>query len=301
MILKQRPIPEELLILRYLQGRLKDLDEDHLKILEKGFAGELQWDSFVIDALTTSSYLLLNDLLLTSSGGQMFQIDSLFLRKKFTIFEVKNYDGEYFLENDRWYSITKTEIQNPLIQLQRTETGFRRLLKDLGIHIPVEAYVVFVNPEFTLFNAPFHPSILLSSQLKRFLQKMKQETHEMTNKGQIIAEKIAACHIEKSPYIRLPSYSYEDLEKGIRCGCCGKFVDLLNQAYIVCNSCGCKEHLEKAILRNIAEYKKLFPEGLLTTSAIFEWCRGIVSEKTIRRILKKNFQIQSSKRHTYFI
>ncbi|MCM3599225.1 NERD domain-containing protein [Robertmurraya korlensis] len=301
MISKQRHIPEELLVLRYLRGRQKELDVEHLKILEKGFSGELQWDSFVIDTLTSSSYLLLNDLLLTSSGGQMFQIDSLLLRKKFFIFEVKNYDGEYFVENDRWYSIGKTEIQNPLIQLQRTETGFRRLLKDLGIHLPVEAYVVFVNPEFTLFNAPHHPSLLLPSQLKRFILKMKQETYEMTKKDQIISNKISACHIEKSPYVRLPSYSYEDLEKGIRCGCCGRFLFPLSQSYVYCEMCRNKEAVETAVLRNVTEYQTLFPQKLVTTIGILEWCGGIVSEKTIRRILKKNFKTQGANRHTHFI
>ncbi len=300
MILKQRSIPEELLILRYLRGRLKDLDEDHLKILEKGFAGELQWDTIVTDALTSSRSLLLNDLLLTS-GGQMFQIDSLLLSKKFTIFEVKNYDGEYFVENDRWYTITKTEIQNPLIQLHRTETAFRRLLRDLGIHIPVEAYVVFVNPEFTLFHAPYHPSILLPSQLKRFLQKIKQETCEITNKDQMVAEKIASCHLKKSPYTRLPCYSYEDLDKGIRCGCCERFLFPLSQSYVYCEICGGKEPVEAAVLRNITEYQTLFPEKLVTTIGILNWCGGIVSEKVIRRILKKNYNTKGSNRHTHFV
>jgi hypothetical protein len=301
MIVKHRSVPEELLILRYLLGRLKEFDEDHLKILEKGFAGELKWDSLCLEALTSSSYLLSNDLLLTSSGGQMFQIDSLLLKKKFTIFEVKNYDGEYFVENDRWYSSTKTEIQNPLIQLQRTETAFRRLLKDLSIHIPVEAYIVFVNPEFTLFNAPHHPSILLPSQLKRFLQKMKLETYEITNTDLIIPEKIAACHIEKSPYIRLPSYNYEDLAKGIRCGCCGEFLYPLSQSYLHCEHCVDKESVDTAVLRNVTEFQKLFPEKLVTTTGILDWCGGIVSEKAIRRILNKNFKSEGANRHTHFV
>lgn len=303
MILKERPIPEELQITRSIKGRMDLAEEVYAQLtnLEKGDAGELYWDSLTTGGLNPSSYLILNDLLLTNSGGQIFQIDSLLLRKKFTIFEVKNYDGEYFVENDRWYTLSKTEIQNPLIQLQRTETAFRRLLKDLNIHIPVETYVVFVNPEFTLFNAPLHPSILLPSMLKRFLQKMKQETYELNNKDLTIAEKIIPCHMEKSPYTRLPAYSYERLEKGVPCVSCGKFVTLLNLAYMVCNSCGCKVPIETAILRNIAEFQKLFPEKLVTTSSIYEWCGEIVSEKTIRRILKKNYQVQSSKRYTHFI
>lgn len=303
MILKERPIPEELQIKRSIKGRMDLAEEVQVQLtnLEKGYAGELYWDSLTTGGLNPSSYLMLNDLLLTNSGGQILQIDSLLLRKKFTIFEVKNYDGEYFVENDRWYTLSKTEIQNPLIQLQRTETAFRRLLKDLNIHIPVETYVVFVNPEFTLFNAPLHPSILLPSMLKRFLQKMKQETYELNNKDLTIAEKIISCHMEKSPYTRLPAYSYERLEKGVPCVSCGEFLYPLSQSYVQCKSCGGKESVKTAVLRNVAEYQKLFPERLITTKDIFDWCGGISSEKAIRRILKSNFKAIGANRHTYFV
>ena len=303
MIRKERSIPEELLVTRYLEKRMELSEEAQGQLikLEKGFAGELFWDSFITAGLPPSSYLMLSDLLLKNNNGESFQIDSLFLTSKFTIFEIKNYDGEYLIENNRWYTLFKTDIQNPLIQLQRTETAFRRLLKDLNLHIPVEAYVVFVNPEFTLYNAPLNPSIILPSQLKRFLQKMKQDTYETNARDLTIAEKIVSFHIKKSPYARQPIYRYEQLGKGVPCGCCGKFTNLLNLAYTVCKLCGYKESIETAILRNITEFQILFPEKVVTTSTIYEWSGKIVSEKTIRRILKKNFQIQSSKRYTYFV
>jgi hypothetical protein len=303
MILKERPIPEKLLVLRYLERRMELSEEVQAQLihLEKGYAGELYWDSFITEGFPSPSYLLLNDLLLKNNGGQFFQMDSLLLRKKFMIFEVKNYDGEYLVENDRWYTLSKTEIQNPLIQLERTETAFRRLLQDLNIHIPVEAYVVFVNPEFTLFNAPINPSIILPSQLKRFLQKMKQETYETNDRDLTIAEKILSCHIEKSPFTQLPSYSYERLGRGIPCVCCGEFLYLLNQSSVQCDSCGVKESVETAIIRNVSEYQKLFPERLVTTKDIFEWCGGICSEKVVRRILKSSFVAKGANRHTFFV
>lgn len=301
MIIKQRTVPKELLILRYLDKRMKLLEVDRLEKLEKGYAGELQWDYLMTNGLSSPNYLMMNDLLLTNSGGHTFQIDSLLLKRKFIIFEVKNFDGEYFLENNRWYTIKKVEIQSPLIQLQRTETAFRRLLKDLGINIPVEAYLVFVNPEFTLFHAPIQSSILLPSQLNRFIQTANHGNYSITAQDKAHVEKIVSCHLDKNAFERLPNYSYQELTKGIPCSLCGKFLFPFSQSYIYCKSCGYKESVEAAVLRNVLEYQKLFPDKQLTTSSISDWCGGVVSEKSVRRILKKQFISQSSKRYTYFI
>lgn len=280
---------------------MKLLEVDRLEKLEKGYAGELQWDSLITSGLSSSNYLMMNDLLLTNSGGHTFQIDSLLLKRKFIIFEVKNYEGEYFLENNRWYTLSKVEIQSPLIQLQRTEIAFRRLLKDLGINIPVEAYLVFVNPEFTLFHAPIHSSMLLPSQLNRFIQTVNRDNFGITAQDEAHAEEIISCHLDNNPFERLPNYSYQELTKGIPCSLCGKFLFPFSQSYIYCKSCGNKESVEAAVLRSVVEYKKLFPDKQLTTNGVSDWCGEVVSEKSVRRILKKQFISQSSKRYTYFI
>lgn len=301
MIIKQRTVPKELLILRYLDKRMKLLNVDRLEKLEKGYIGELQWDSLLTNGLSSSSYLTMNDLLLTNSQGYTFQIDSLLLRRKFIIFEVKNFEGEYFLDNNRWYTLSKVEIQSPLLQLQRTETAFRRLLKDIGINIPVEAYLVFVNPEFTLFHAPILSSMLLPSQINRFIQTANRDNYGITTQDEATAEKIVSCHLNKNPFERLPNYTYQELTKGIPCSLCGMFLFPFSQSYIYCKSCGNKESVEAAVLRSVVEYQKLFPEAQLTTNGVTDWCGGIVSEKSVRRILKKQFISQSSKRYTYFI
>lgn len=280
---------------------MKLLEVARLEKLEKGYAGELQWDYLMTNGLSSPHYLMMNDLLFTNSGGHTFQIDSLLLKKKFIIFEVKNFDGEYFLENNRWYTIKKTEIQNPLIQLQRTETAFRRLLKDLGINIPVEAYLVFVNPEFTLFHAPIHSSMLLPSQINRFIQNTNRDVYSITAHDEALAERIVSCHLDKNPFERLPNYSYQELIKGIPCSYCGMFLFPCSQSYIYCKSCGNRELVEEAILRSVVEFQKLFPDKLLTTNGVFDWCGGVVSEKSVRRILKKQYISQSSQRYTYFI
>jgi hypothetical protein len=59
---------------------------------------------------------------------------------------------------------------------------------------------------------------------------------------------------------------------------------------LVCDNCGCKEEVESAVLRSVAELLLLFPDQKITTKVILEWCQIVKSEKTIRRILAKNFK-----------
>ncbi len=86
-----------------------------------------------------------------------FQIDSLIITSgTIYFFEIKNYESDYYYESDRFYKNPKTEITNPLHQLSRSELLLRQLIQSIGFNIPVSASVVFINPEFTLYQAPLN-------------------------------------------------------------------------------------------------------------------------------------------------
>ncbi|MCM3764865.1 hypothetical protein [Neobacillus niacini] len=53
----------------------------------------------------------------------------------------------------------------------------------------------------------------------------------------------------------------------------------------MCADCGAEEAVDAAVLRSVRELIMLFPEIKITTSLLHEWCGGMVSRKTIRRIL----------------
>ncbi|GLB59644.1 nuclease-related domain-containing protein [Cytobacillus sp. NCCP-133] len=149
MILKSRAESEELKIFRYLYRRLKLSEKDVNRFwnLEKGFSGELQFDRMLQEG--PSDWIILNGLLL-ESNNTMFQIDTLLIAGgTIYVFEVKNYEGDYYIENERWYSLlSKSEIKNPLLQLQRSETLLRGLLKELGFNLIIKSHLVFINPCF---------------------------------------------------------------------------------------------------------------------------------------------------------
>ena len=123
MIIKPCTASKELLLFRSLNARLElsQKDKQHYIKLEKGFEGEKNFN-LLLDEYP-SNCLILNDLLL-EKNTTLFQIDTLMIApKKIYHFEIKNFEGDYYIENDQWYSAhTKTDIVSPLSQLERSRS-----------------------------------------------------------------------------------------------------------------------------------------------------------------------------------
>ncbi|MDQ0858554.1 nuclease-related domain-containing protein [Bacillus sp. V2I10] len=173
---KSRSQPLELMIYRCLNSRM-DLaakEKNHYMYLVKDCEGEKWFDDWLL--ANAGEGIILNDLLF-EKNNTFYQIDSLFLTTHtIYLFEVKNYEGDFYLENDKWYSSSKLEIKNPLLQLKRNESLFRRLLQENNFSFSIEAYLVFVNPEFHLYQAPSGHPIVFPSQLNRFAEKLNRKT-----------------------------------------------------------------------------------------------------------------------------
>jgi hypothetical protein len=187
--------------------------------------------------------------------------------------------------------IIKTEIKNPLHQLQRNESLFRRLLQDLGFNISIEPYLIFVNPEFQLYQTPLNLPIIFPTQLNRFMDKMKKRPSKLKDSHSKLAKQLLSLHLKEIPYSRLPEYHYEKLEKGIACPLCHTFYKHFTKTTLQCTSCGGREEYSTAVLRSIKEFKLLYPKRKITTNQINEWCHIIKAKKTIRKILSKNFKL----------
>lgn len=287
MILKQRYESKELLILRALNVRMSvsEKERNYYLNLEKGFVGEQQFD-LLLDSLPTEHYIVIHDFIYEISNT-FFQIDTILISgNTIYIFEVKNFEGDFYIEKERWYSVTsENEIKNPLLQLQRCETLFRRLLKELGFVGTIKPYLIFINPEFHLFHAPRNLQIISPTQLNRFLNGIKHNQSFITNQDRIISEKLLTIYLQESPYSRVPNYTYEQLKKGIYCPKCYSFF----RESLLCSKCGYYETLTAAVNRQVLEYNLLFPNEKITTNVVYEWCGGIYSKKVIRTILSRNF------------
>lgn len=288
MIIQQRPEPLELIISCFLVERLV-LPENHITSSEKGYEGELRSDKWLENL--TDNWLVLHGLLLENHGSR-FQIDTLIIaHEKIYILDVKNYEGDYYLEDDKWFTKTNSNLKNPLHQLIRCETLLRKLLLELGYNYPIESYLIFNNPEFHLYTTTFNPSIVFPTQLNRFLKILNTHPLKLNSKHLKLANQLASLHIVESPYTRLPPYTFEQIKKGLLCPDCRTvFLEVCNGIFI-CGHCGCRESVDAAVMRNVKEYRMLFPDRKITTKDIFEWCGYVLSKKTIRRVLLQHFSI----------
>jgi hypothetical protein len=288
MIIQQRPEPLEIIISRLLFER-HVLPDNNITSCEKGYEGELRSDKWLENL--TDNWLVLHGLLLEYHGSR-FQIDTLIIaHEKIYILDVKNYEGDYYLEDDKWFTKTNSNLKNPLHQLIRCETLLQSLLLELGYDYPIESYLIFNNPEFHLYMTTFIPSIVFPAQLNRFLKKLNSRPKKLNTNYHTLAQQLASLHIIESPYTRLPPYTFEQVKKGLLCPDCRKFFLEVCNGVFICGHCGCRERVDSAIMRNVKEYRLLFPDQKITTKLIYEWCGCVLSKKTIRRVLLQHFSL----------
>lgn len=301
MILKYRYEPEELKLLQCLHGRMRLSPKDYSLFLnlEKGFSGEKKFDELLEHP--PEEWIILNDLLFDYSNT-LFQIDSLlFTGGCIYLFEVKNYEGDFYIEQNRWYTVpANTEVKNPLLQLQRSESLLRRLLQKLGVETPLKALLIFINPEFQLYQATMNLPAIFPAQINRFIDKLKLKSQPANKNHLMLADKLLSLHLEDIPYGRRFEYTFEGLEKGVKCASCQHFMDRLHRAALVCKNCGYKEDVELAIVRSVKEFRVMFPDMMLTTNIVHEWCSDIISKKKIRKILSNNFNHIIHGKTSYF-
>jgi len=303
MIYKPRTIPRELEIYQLLNSRkdLLDNERKHFYALQKGYEGELLFDN-ITSSVITAECLILNDLLLPHNKNT-FQIDSLIIAPEtIYIIEVKNFEGDYFYERDRLYTRVPphSEVTNPLIQLNRSESFFRQLLEKLGNNMTIQSYVVFVNPEFTLYQAPINKQFVYPGQINRFLKNIRTMSLKLDNNHFALADKLKYLHNPNAPFYFPPSYQYEELQKGFPCSYCDSLEFTTKGPYCYCLMCSKKETMEKRILRIVHHFKMLFPEKKITTNAIFDWGNGKLSNRGIRRVLQKNLNIKGVHQWSYY-
>jgi hypothetical protein len=302
IVVKARCESEELLTFRSLNVRmcLSFGDAHYYSNLEKGYRGELEFDRMAESHLS-DDWIAVNDLLL-KYHNKIFQIDSLFVRHGLIFLnDVKNFDGDYIIKDRQWFTAFGNEIDDPLEQIDRCESRLRQLCHNLGFSFPIESRLVFVNPEFYLFQAPLNLPIIYPAHLNRYMNQLNEKTGKLTERDFKLTKKLASLHIRKSPFTNVPPYTYEQLKKGIACASGDGFMRVSNKEKLVCSKCGCVESVETAVLRNVAELKMLFPDLKITTNVIYDWCGGSIRKRRIMGILMVNFNYQGHGKSAHYI
>ncbi|WP_277679087.1 nuclease-related domain-containing protein [Gracilibacillus dipsosauri] len=300
MIIKEREEPDELRIFSSLHRRrsLSEKEKKYFKSMQKGYTGEKHFDS-LMKQLTCPHYLL-NDLRF-KHHNHFFQIDAiLLLANEIYLFEIKNFEGEFYYDSEKLQMKKQIEVSDPLLQLQKSESLLRQLLQSHHYNIRIQGFVVFVHPEFTLYQAPLNKPIILPTQINQFIRQLNKMTSPLKRQSDNVAQFLKTMHIEKPPITNIPPYTFDQLHKGIPCINCHAFSLSVIGHHCICKNCGTKESIEKAVMRNVKEFKLLFPKEQVRTTMIQEWCDLIISKERIQRILGKNFHKESDKQWAYY-
>ena len=115
MIKKSLTKSADLIILGSLNTRMTLSKEDKQNFLtkKKGYEGEVIFNSMT--EKLECDCLILNDLFFDFNNTK-FQIDSLVIMQRLIYLnEVKNFEGDYYYENNKFYSINEKERKDPLL------------------------------------------------------------------------------------------------------------------------------------------------------------------------------------------
>nr|WP_275670732.1 nuclease-related domain-containing protein [Neobacillus notoginsengisoli] len=240
--------------------------------------------------------------MLLELNGSYFQLDTVIISGGVIhLIDTKNYSDDYFWENGKLYFLsTKKECKNPVEQLNRGLLLFKQLLHSLKLNYLVEAFAIFIHPEFTLYQAPTDLPIIHPTQVKRFIDELDKTKSVLNDGHKKLAQALISLNQPKNPFEKLPEYKYEQLRKGIFSKCCETQLFVVNLNRFLCLKCGESEKIEDAIIRNVNEYKFLFPDRKITTSSIQEWCQTGLSKRTITRVLKKHFTAFGNTSNTFY-
>lgn len=293
MIIKEREPSTQLETLRALKRRSNLLNPqmNSIQHMVKGYQGECRFDEMLKEL--KCECLILNDLTLRING-RTCQIDTLLIAGEgVTLYEVKNYEGEFVYNEDKLkiVSVSK-EISNPMHQLSRTSNLFRQLMEDQHANFPLESYIVYINEQFTLFNAPVNSPIVLPTMLAQHIKKLSNERRMLNKNHHRFAETLKQLDQPELSYFTFPGYDYQELKKGAFCRECESVLGKPIGRVCECAGCGFKEVSTDVIKRQINEYILLFPENKLTTHDIYDWIGKLFSKKSIRSVLLKNFELK---------
>lgn len=300
MLVKPRTKSITHLILESLHYRMNLFADDKRKYNNqiKGFQGEQVFDRFINHPQQAG--FIVNDLFLSNKDTN-YQMDSiLILNKELIIYEVKNYTGEYRYKSGSFFSKNGYSLQNPVDQVNRKKSYLNNWLLNNGYSHKVNAYVIFINADFYIYNLPPTNTILFAGQLERHFNALVKASRSVKVQNKKLALALANQHNENYRPDNLPSYGFDSLKKGILCPSCFSFEHTDTRENRICTTCGHKEKIADAIYRSILEFQVLFPESPVSVPMIYEWCDRVYSKARIRRILNQKMNMYSNGPMTYY-
>jgi hypothetical protein len=294
--------PLSLQILEVLRKRkpLSREQQSSYQRLASGYEGEKKFAA-LLKAEFHNPYIPIFSLNLEVNGSECPLDCILIFQHQILILDIKNFQGDYLIENNQWYSVRgKVERKNPIHQLSRGKILFQDFLTKQYFSSTVDGSLVFVHSGFHLYQAPLNLPIVFPAQLQRFIQKLYHIPVQLDARHEKLAKQLMTAHLPKSRHEELPNYAYNQLKRGIICDVCNGFLELTNPRWLICPKCRKKEPTDSAVIRSVAEFHLLFPEERITVSMIDHWCHHVIPKSGIRRILSKYLVLIKNGKYAYY-
>lgn len=285
MILNARKVSKELLFYRALSRRW-ELNPKLQKLWmnqERGYEGEIIYDQIYDESL---SHLHIFRGVYLNIENSMVQCDSLIVSDNgFLVHEIKNYNGNYKYESEKWFVRNFEISEDPLLQLRRTMSRLVKLRYENNINFEVEGRVIFPNVDFALecSDEKVWPATIMRNQLKRYLLSLKDlpVTHYADSLVEIIQS-----HMVEDPYFDKVA-DFDQLKKGAYCRACGSFDLIKTNVHFNCQVCSHQDTIHTVVLSAIADLNILFSNQDITRNKVWLLLDKQVSRGTITTFLNK--------------
>lgn len=297
MIVKRLEKPVALRIYDALNARmtLTAAQQRERQNYQRGYEGEVQLGNYF--EKLSFDHLVLQDLQLKENGVQV-QIDALLLTgNAIHLYQVKNYSGSYDFQDDALHAQADFVV-DPLAQTRKSKPLIYNLVRKWGYRFQVEECVIFINPNFYIYQLPRDKPFVFHHQLPHHFGQISQgvwidESHKR------LAQKLLERHLHDYRSYELPHYEYAQLKKGIYCPQCYSFAHTNTRQTRIC-TCGYKETVREAIRRTAEEFRLLFPERKMTTSVIYDWCGRESYKQRIQEVMQEHFTVYGKCGGTYY-
>ncbi|MGD7024119.1 nuclease-related domain-containing protein [Rossellomorea vietnamensis] len=255
MIIKERTVPEEIIVLQALLDRILDTHKAKESVCREfdrrlaGYKGEM-FLNYPLSFLPSDDFLILHNLRLFD-GTHYFQVDTLIINTKFIVLvEAKNMAGTLYFDPGFNQLIRRNEkgeeaFSDPLLQIKRHRIKMKKWLARMELsHLPIETLIVISNPRTILQSSSdsVHKKVIHTGQLPFHIEALNEKykrEHLGANEALELAQSLVKNNYPRKTNVK-EKYGVQpaDLIKGVKCPDCGCIPCKREHGKWVCKHCG---------------------------------------------------------------
>src|SRR5699024_11847760 len=126
----------------------------------------------------------------------------------------------------------------------------------------------------------------VTTNLQRLQQSIKKNRTRVFQQTENIATTLSSLHIGESKYAKYPTYTHDELQKGIICSLdCSGFLQRYSNVLLHCPTWEKTKNIPTALAELITEYQLLFPKRNITTGNLLDSRNKHIDKKQSTKIL----------------